>query len=154
MIKQDIDVTFDSITGLRDIAIGDDGDLQAIDDFSTSIDLSILTDRRASSNEVPVAALRRGWIGDLAPRIVDFRVGSKVWLFEQRRLDADTINGIRNAVQESLEWLITGGQVERTEVQAVANGISGVRVTVFFFIGNNVVKRYFILWNDTEERDL
>lgn len=153
-MKQDVDVTFDSITGLRDIAIGDDGDLQAIDDFSTSVDLSILTDRRANSSEVPQPTERRGWIGDLTPKTEGRKVGSKVWLFEQSRRDDDAINGIRDAVQESLQWLIDEGQVDRIEVAATASGTSGVLVTVVFFIGNNTVKRYYNLWNRTEERDL
>ena len=153
-MKQDIDVTFNSVTGLRDIAIGSDGDLQSIDDFSTSIDLSILTNKRANSSEVPQPEARRGWIGDLTPKTQGRKVGSKVWLFEQSRRDSDAINGVRDAVQESLQWLIEEGQVERIEVAAVASGVSGVLVTVTFFIGNNTVKRYFNLWNQTEERDL
>ncbi len=153
-MKQDLDVTFDSATGLRDIAIGADGDLQSVDDFSTSIDLSILTNRRANSSEVSQPIARRGWIGDLTPKTQGRKVGSKVWLFEQSRRDSDTINGIRDAVQEGLQWLIDEGQVERIEVAAAASGVSGVLVTVTFFIGNNVVKRYFNLWNRTEERDL
>lgn len=153
-MKQDIDVTFNSVTGLRDIAIGDDGDLRAVDDFSTSVDLSILTDKRANSSEVPQPIARRGWIGDLTPKTEGRKVGSKVWLFEQSRRDDDTVNGVRDAVQESLQWLIDEGQVERIEVAATPSGVSGVLVTVIFFIGNNVVKRYFNLWNRTEERDL
>lgn len=153
-MKQDIAVIFDSVTGLRDIAIGDDGDLQSVDDFSTSVDLAILTNRRANSSEVPQATERRGWIGDLTPKVAGRKAGSKVWLFEQRRRDDNTINGLRDAFQEALQSLIEDGQVDRTQVDAVASGISGVQVTVVFFIGNNLVRRYFNLWNRTEERNL
>ena len=153
-MKQDISVEFDATTGLRDIVIGDDGDLLSVDDFSTSLDLSILTNGRANSSEVPQAAARRGWIGDLTPKTEGRKAGSKVWLFEQARRDTDTVNGIRDAVQEALQWLIDDGQVERIEVDAEPSGVSGVFVTATFFIGNNVVKRYFSLWNRTEERDL
>lgn len=154
MTIQDIDVVFDSVTGLRDIAIGDNGDLKSVDDFSTSVDLSILTDRRANGSEVPQAVQRRGWIGDLTPKTEGRKVGSKLWLFEQRRRDADTINGIRDAVFESLSWLVDENQVDRLEVAAEALGRNAVRVIVTFFIGNNIIKRYFTLWNNTEERDL
>ena len=153
-MKQDISVTFNSVSGLRDIAVGSDGDLQSVDDFSNSLDLSILNNKRENSSEVPQPIARRGWIGDLTPKTQGRKVGSKVWLFEQSRRDSDTINGIRDAVLESLQWLIDEGQVERTEVTAVASGISGVLVTATFFIGNNTVKRYFSLWNRTEERNL
>ena len=152
--KQDINVVFNAATGLRDIAVGSDGDLAAIDDFSTSVDLSILTHRRADGSEVPQAIERRGWIGDLTPKVPGRKVGSKVWLFEQARRTNDTINAIRNAVQESLLWIIEENQVERIEVNAQVSGRSGILVTVQFFIGNNVVRRYFNLWNNTEERDL
>lgn len=153
-MKQDIAVIVDPITGLRDIAIGTDGDFESVDDFSTSIDLSILTDRRAEASEVPEASSRRGWIGDLTPNIEGFKVGSKVWLFEQSRRVPDTINGIRDAVQEGLFWLVEEGKVDRLQVEAVATGRSGVQITVVFFIENDVTKRYFNLWNLTEERIL
>lgn len=153
-MKQDIDVVFDSITGLRDIAIGADGDLQSVDDFSTSVDLSILTNQRANSSEVPQPTARRGWIGDLTPKTRGRKVGSKVWLFEQARRDLDTINGIRDAVQDGLQWLIDEGQVDRIEVSASASGFNGVFIKVTFSIGNNIINRYFNLWNRTEERSL
>lgn len=154
MTKQDIDVTVNSITGLRDLSIGSDGDLQSVDDFSTSVDLSILTNRRANSSEVPQAINRRGWIGDLTPRVQGRKVGSKAWLFEQARRDIDTINGVRDAVQEALQWVIEEGQADRVTIDAVASGTSGVLVTVEFLVGNNLVKRYFSLWDRTEERSL
>ena len=152
MSKQDIRVVFDTETKLRDIAIGDDGDLSSVDDFSTSIDLSVLTNERANSSEVPQALERRGWIGDLTPRTEGFRAGSKLWLFEQSRRTQDTVNDIRNAVQEGLQWIVDKGQAERIQVDSEMIGDSGVRVTVVISVGNNRVKRYFTLWDQTEER--
>lgn len=152
MSKQDIRVVFDTETKLRDIALGDDGDLNSVDDFSTSIDLSVLTNQRASSTEVPQAENRRGWIGDLTPITDGFQVGSKLWLFEQSRLTQETVNDIRNAVQEGLQWIVDKGQAERVEVDAEMIGSSGVRITATIFVGNNRIKRYFTLWDQTEER--
>lgn len=152
MSKQDVRVIFDAETKLRDIALGDDGDLSAVDDFSTSIDLSVLTNQRANSSEVPQADQRRGWIGDLTPITDDFQVGSKLWLFEQSRRTQETVNDIRNAVQEGLQWIIDKGQAERIAVDSEMIGASGVRITVVISVGNNKIKRYFTLWDQTEER--
>lgn len=152
MSKQDIRVVFDTETKLRDISLGDDGDLSSVDDFSTSIDLSVLTNERANSSEVPQAIERRGWIGDLTPITEGFRVGSKLWLFEQSRRTQETVNDIRNAVQEGLQWIVDKGQAERIQVDSEMIGTSGVRITVVISVGNNRIKRYFTLWDQTEER--
>lgn len=153
-MTQDIAIVVDSETGARDITIGSNGDLLQSDGFDTSIDNSILVNRRASSEEVPQAQERRGWIGDLFPRREGFKVGSKIWLFEQRRRTQDVINAIRDAAQEALQWMIDEGQVERIEVTAEAVGSSGVRLQIQIFVGNNRIKRYFTLWTDTKNREI
>lgn len=154
MIKQDIAIVFDPDTQNRDIAIGDDGDLQSVDDFSTSLGVSLFTDKRVSASEVSQAVLRRGWIGDVVPRTEFFKIGSKMWLFEQSRRDELTLAALADAAEESLQWIITSGQANGLEVNANLNGFGGVSVDIDFFIENNVVKRYFSFWNNTEEKDI
>ena len=151
-MKQDIKVSFNSALKTRDISIGSDGDLGSVDDFSTSIDLSILTSKRAAGSEVPSALDRRGWIGDIAPRTPSFLVGSKVWLFQQQRHTQDTVNDLRDAVREAVQWYVDGGKAERVQVEAELLDGFGVQITVIFFIANNTGKRYFTLWNNTEEQ--
>lgn len=151
-MKQDIAIIFDPLNKMRDISLGDDGDLAAVDDFSTSVDLSILTNRRADGSEVSQAVERRGWIGDTTPETDGFKVGSKLWLFEQARRTQNTVNDARDAVREGLQWIADRNQGERIEVDAEAVGASGIRITAIIFVGNNTIKRYFTLWDNTEER--
>ena len=153
-MTQDIAVVIDSITGLRDMSIGDNGDLVASTGFDTSIDNSILVNQRASSEEVAQAQERRGWIGDLYPRSTDFKVGSKIWLFEQERRTQNVMNAIRDLAFNSLEWMVEGNHAERITASVEPVGASEARLTVQIFVGNNLVKRYFNLWTNTRSREV
>lgn len=150
MTKQDIAVIVDPRTGARDIGVGADGDLAAVSGAETSIDLSIMTNRRADASEVLQPAERRGWIGDLVARVEGFKVGSKLWLYEQRRLDQNTVNGVRDAAQKGLAWFAERGFADRVEAEAQQNGAGGIRLVARIFVGADVVARSFTIWNRTK----
>lgn len=146
--KQDLAVVVDNLTGQRDIGIGKDGDLLSVSGFETSLDLSLLTNRRASSSEVTQTQYRRGWIGDLvsaASRLV----GSTLWIYEQRRLDAQVLRAIEDTARNALKWMLEDEAVSNIQVTAEQVSAHSVRLEVDLFIGNNVVRRYFTLWGRT-----
>jgi phage gp46-like protein len=86
-----------------DIVIDEQGDILTDNFLDTSLLRSIYAERRASESEMLVPEQRRGWIGNVEK---DFEDGSKVWLFEQARLDLQTINGIKSEIENGLEWLL------------------------------------------------
>lgn len=93
--------------GHFDFSIAENGDILQADFFDTAILISIYAEKRASQSEVSLPELRRGWIGNES--LVDFEIGSKIWLYEQSRLTRDVMNNIINAANESLAWLISDG---------------------------------------------
>ena len=152
--KQDIAVVFNTEFNTRDIAVGDDGDLESVDGYSTSLSLSILTNQRADSSEVAQPLNRKGWIGDLTPKTFGREIGSKVWLFYQSRVVDETVNGIRNAMYDGLMWMLQDSQISNLEVTAEKSGSNGIVALVTINVANNTVRRYFNFWDDTEERNI
>jgi phage gp46-like protein len=92
-------------SGYFDFSIAENGDVVQVDFFDTAIMVSIYEEKRASSSEVALPELRRGWIGNESTP--DFERGSKIWLYYQSRLTRDVINSIISAADESLGWLIS-----------------------------------------------
>lgn len=133
--------------GLYDIQLNSEGDIDSEDSFDTAIIVSLFSDRRASASEVPDPRFRRGWIGNESN---EFEIGSKLWLFHQARATQDTRNGVRDAADEALEWLVDDGfaeAIQSAELVVLPNGM-GLSIEIKRPTGE-VVKRFFELWNNT-----
>ncbi|MEE9222972.1 MAG: phage GP46 family protein [Nitrosomonadaceae bacterium] len=129
-----------------DISIDETGDILTADFFDTSLLVSIFAEKRASESEVPDSRLRRGWIGNES--FTDgFEIGSKIWLFEQARLNRDTFNGITSAAIDSLQWLLDDGFVLNLAVDTVLiNGEVALQIDIFR-PNSKVDRRFFSLWD-------
>lgn len=147
---QDIALIVDPETGTRDIAIGDNGDFVSVDNITTSLQMSLLTDSRADSSEVAEPLLRRGWIGDTTPIVAGHLIGSKLWLYEQSRATLATLNGVRTAAREALQWMLDRGVADNITVTTEVAG-TGILLTAVVNIGQSTITRYFNLWNKTNE---
>ncbi len=144
----------DRIDGTYDFQIGGDGDILTADAFDAAIIVSLFTDKRADASEVQPAQLRRGWIGNESTP--DFEIGSKLWLFEQSRLTQSVVNGVTDAAQQSLQWLVED-TIPATDTTiadnvsaaaAVTNGTINLVITIER-PSSQVEKRYFDLWQNT-----
>lgn len=93
----------------------DDGDFVMTNTLSTAVLLSTLGERRAESYEVAEANRRRGWIGNTLNENNE-QDGSGLWLFEDRRLNTQTTNGIRDENEKGLLWLVTVGLAQSIDV--------------------------------------
>jgi len=90
-----------------DFQIDENGDILTEDSLEAAILVSMLSDRRAESWEVPQPELRRGWIGDL--ETPGDRIGSTLWLLEQRRLTLATAQEAEESARQALNWLVEDG---------------------------------------------
>lgn len=135
----------DENTGLYDINIGADGDIETADFFDTAILYSIFGEKRASSDEVVEPQLRRGWIGN-----DDFENGSKIWLFSQARLTRSVINRIEDEAMRSLEWLVEDGLAVSIDQASVnfSDGKLALSLTIRRS-RDKVERRLFTLWENT-----
>lgn len=147
-IDVDIAVIQDD-NGRWDIALDTDGDLLKTKGFDTAIVMSLGCERRASAAEVPVAQRRRGWWGNVASRLDDFEIGSKLWLTRQERFTPDVLNRIKDHVSRGLAWLIDEGFAIDLSVEIVP--LDGfVRIDVTIERPNGAVEhRGYDFWQNT-----
>lgn len=89
--------------GILDIVLDDEGDILTDNFLDTSLIRSVFAERRAAKDEVADPQMRRGWIGNEGK---DFEDGSKVWLYEQARLNSKTLNGVKSEIENGLLWLL------------------------------------------------
>ena len=134
--------------GLYDMQIGTDGDILSTDNFDAALIVSLLTDRRANESEVLEAVYRRGWIGNESTPGIE--IGSKIWLFEQSRLNRTALDGIEIAARDALQWLIDDGHAVSIVSAAAVRTDSGLTLEVTIERHNSEVEtRFFDLWTAT-----
>ncbi len=132
---------------LYDFQIGDDGDIVTEDQLDTAILVSLFTDRRASSAEVPLPEYRRGWIGDL--ETPGDLYGSMLWLFEQSRLTGQVVARLGNFAQSCLDWMIRDEIATEVSARAIVKN-QGVDLLIDIKKPNSPAEaRVFALWENT-----
>jgi len=146
--KTDAVLTKDGrVKGLFDFSLTTDGDILTQDFFDTAILMSFFCERRAASSEVQVSRNRRGWVGNESTP--GFEIGSKIWLYEQARITRTTLNGVVNAANDSLNWMIDD-KIAISRSASATTTIDGITLTVDIARPNSrVEKRFFKLWENT-----
>lgn len=132
-----------------DMAINDAGDLASITGLQSSLIMSLLTNQRATADEVYEPIRREGTLADLL--FVNFRHGSKLWLLDQARNDFNARNIAITNTQNALEWLVDDAMAKQVDVEGDVT-ITGIVLTILVTYFNNVRENWaFKLWNSTIE---
>lgn len=150
----DIHVEQDS-DGIYDCVI-EDGDLKKTAGMDSSIFISLFTDRRANADEVADPMKRRGWSGTQLTPNRQGNKGSGIWLYEQRRLDQDTREGVRMESYQSLFWTVTDQLTKQIDVDTKANPRERSMDLQVRLTGKKggVTSFGYQLWNATPRRTL
>lgn len=102
-----------------DVGIGC-GDLVTGNELSTSVLISLFTDRRANKDDVlPDGTDPRGWWSDAMD---GYQIGSRLWLLERARNLPETLRLAKDYATEALQWLVKDGIAKKVLVTAVAVG--------------------------------
>ena len=136
----------DPTSGLYDINLDENGDIESADFFDTSILYALYGEKRAGPEEVSSPEFRRGWIGN-GP---DFENGSKLWLLSQSRLTRDTLNRIEDEVRKTLQHLVDEGfAVSISLANATLKNGSVVLDITINRSPDKVDRKFFTLWENT-----
>jgi phage gp46-like protein len=147
----DIEVS-QNANDIYDVSFGSDGDFILDNSFETSIRMSLFLDARADESEVKQEELRRGWYGNFELYNVLHEIGSKLWLFEQKRNTVKVRNDAKGYVQDSLQWLITDAHATKIEVEASQSNLFELILTATITYSADILQSFrFSLWSNTKE---
>lgn len=146
----DLALRQDASTGEFDIQIGDDGDFLLEEGMSSSILVSLLSDRRAKSGAVIDPTRRRGWIGDVEPIQVGYQLGSDIWQLETARALQSSMNAIAQAARQGLQWMLDNKVVASIEVTGELTGPDEGSLTIKTVALDGQISEEFIeIWRKT-----
>ncbi len=101
-----------------DITVETD-DLKTDEGLRTAVIVSLYTDRRVETDELPPEEKsRRGWFGDLFAENVGDLIGSRLWLLKRAKATDETRNLAEDYAQEALQWLIDDGVADSIDISA------------------------------------
>lgn len=139
----------------NDYSLGiESGDFVPEDGFDTAIAMLLLTDARAEPSQVAVPERRRGWPGDLASPVANRTLGSWLWLVDQARLTADTLNRSINYAQLALNPLIEDNHAKSVVVTGEIVPRSGIALTIIITSVSGTTSTHYVkLWELTGDAD-
>tara|TARA_R110000744_G_scaffold196160_4_gene315394 strand:+ start:9504 stop:9950 length:447 start_codon:yes stop_codon:yes gene_type:complete len=130
-----------------DISFDSAGNLETEDSFDSAIINTILSEERATSSEVPISSLRRGWIGNLD---TDYTVGSRLWVHNQQRIQQAETNLIRSEVSRALQRTFVDNGIaiaQRVRIRLVSNRVEFI--AVLERPGSEASSQYLAIWENT-----
>lgn len=129
MSNSDVAIIIDAENNM-DISLSN-SDFQTDGGLRTAILISLFTDRRVSSNEVPDAgASKRGWWGDLFPTSQGDQIGSRLWLLQREKRTVETLNKAEEYSREALQWMLDDGVAESVDANASYNGSGALIIQI------------------------
>lgn len=124
----------------------ENGDLRGDEGLDTAVLISIFTDARIQSDELPVRETsRRGWWGDQFGVDQD-KIGSRLWLLVRVKQTTETLRLAEDYIKESLEWLIEDGVADSIAVTAEYDANKFLTALVQIKKPNGRTSRYQLLW--------
>ena len=146
----DLKLIEDGESGEFDLEIAPGGDIASVNDFSTSLLTSLLTDRRASQEQVVVPQFRRGWIGDAAPALAGYELGSHLWLIEPSKATQQTMVLAASQARAALQWMLDQRVAVDIQVNGQITGPRQGRLTIEITAPDGRTQTQFLdLWENT-----
>lgn len=144
---------------MADILLNNDNDYYDISftngDFSltygldTALLLSIFCEVRASSSEVPMPEMRRGWWGNTVSGFDNYEMGSKIWELEQARRDNVTLGLLKTYTINCLQWLVEDNLTKQINADT-SFIVGGIRIDVDILISQSkTISNSYELWQNT-----
>ena len=126
------------------------GDLTEEDGFDTAINISLLTDARATEEQVNQPEFRRGWLPDIVSPVEGRKLGSWLWTVDQSKLIPDTLNKDINFSQLALNWFVEDNIAKSIIVTGEIIPRTGIQITIVIVaLDGTTTTHYRNLWEMT-----
>lgn len=142
------DIKLNLVDDYYDLDITEEGDFVTLNSFDTAILMSLLTDVRADESEIQIANQRRGWLGNLFNTVINYEIGSKLWLLDQSRNNQLNLNRGIGFAQDSLLWLVTDNHCTDIKVTGQLT-LNGIQLNIIISRVNDVTETSYILWENS-----
>jgi phage gp46-like protein len=127
----DISFIFDSDKGHSDIQIVG-GDFLLDDTLQTAVEISLFTDRRATTSEIQTfqrgiqeRQSRRGYWANF---FKEFAQGTGLWLLQREKKTQETLSRAKTFCNDSLNWMVQEGIVALVSTETSFDGAALVIV--------------------------
>jgi len=140
--------------------IGDDGligpaieggDLKADEGLETAVLISLFTDQRVTSGELPAGQSdRRGYWGDIYPPVQGDQIGSKIWTHERGKSSTETLAALESRITEALDWMIDDGAASSVSVEGSIDAYKQMFFTIEIARPTGENDRYSLVWDKQE----
>jgi phage gp46-like protein len=142
------DIALNNPNGYYDISFTN-GDFTLTSGFDTAILMSLFTDKRAASFEVPRVEMRRGWCGNLLNNYANYEIGSKLWLLDQERKTPNIANLSESYTYDCLKWFLDDDLATNIDVSSQLDETGIVIAVIIKYSQNILYKNAFSLWQNT-----
>ena len=134
-----------------DISFDENGDILTDEFFDTAILMSLFCEKRANEREVREPERRRGWIGNESTP--GFEIGSKIWLYEQGRINKSTLNGIKTSAENGIQWMLDEEVLSSFEASTSLNENTNIILEIQFFrTTSKIDNKLYVLWDNSGRR--
>ena len=138
--------------GIYDIPFNESGnDLAEVQGIETSLIVSLFTNARASSGNVPESFRRRGWCGNILTKSENYELGSLLWTLNQSRLNRSTLNLSEDICKKALQFMVNDRIADTIEVVSEEISERACKITIILYRENNEVARYSTIWLATKQ---
>jgi len=120
--------------------------------LKTAVTLSLFTDQRATTLELPPGeASRRGWWGDALAEIDGDKYGSKLWLLSREKQTQEVAERAKEYCLEALQWLIDDGIAAAITISTdiSVRGILGIEIEIRRPSGDSSTFEFDYVWQAT-----
>lgn len=147
------DVGIFLVNSCFDLKLNDAGnDLARDEGLETAVTISLFTDQRAESGELPFPYTdKRGWWADPLSEVDKDQIGSKLWLVERGKRTNVDLTRIVAYAKEALDWMVEDGVASDIEVSGAFESNQTV-LRIQISKPGNLEERYSVLWDEQEVR--
>jgi len=108
--------------GFSDITFTDE--LRELNDV---VMISLFTDRRANSGDLPTTEYQYGWWADT---INSRKIGSRLYLLKREKITDDLIPKVDSIVKEALQWILDDKIATEVQVSTLRSDLSTIQTQI------------------------